>query len=204
METLLYWLGVAAVGFSALTGALDAGRKKMDLVGVIMVGLATALGGGTVRDVLVDRIPFWLSDQVNLIVAMATSALCFFVARSVRLPEKLFLIPDTIGLALFTVVGTQVAIQFQAPWLAATLLGVITGVLGGVIRDVLCNQVPLLFVSGELYATAAWAGALSLIALPQFGVSDIAAAWLAMAVIVSLRALAVIYKIRLPVFVERG
>lgn len=204
MDDLLYWLGIAAVGFSALTGALDAGRKQMDLVGLIMVGSATALGGGTVRDILLDRRPFWLADEMNLVVAMGTAALCFFVARRARLPPRLFLVPDAIGLALFTVVGTQIALQYSASWLAASLLGVITGVVGGVLRDVLCNEVPLLFMRGELYATAAWLGALSLLALQALGVAPVLAAWVAMALIVALRAVAVIYRIRVPTFREKG
>ena len=152
MENLLYWIGLAAVAVSALTGVLDAGRKNMDLIGAVMVGSATALGGGTVRDVLLDRKVFWISDQTYLIVALATALLIFFAVRALRLPSRRFLIPDAIGLALFTVSGTQIALEWQAPWLVASLLGVITGVVGGVLRDVLCNEVPLVFVRGELYA----------------------------------------------------
>lgn len=203
MDDLLYWLGLAAVGVSALTGALDAGRKQMDIVGLVMVGLATALGGGTVRDILLDRRPFWLADELNLVVAMSTAALCFIVARRWRLPPRLFLVPDAIGLALFTVVGTQIALQYSTSWLAASLLGVTTGVVGGVLRDVLCNEVPLLFMRGELYATAAWIGALTLLALQAMGVSPVLAAWVAMALIIALRAVAVIYKIRVPTFREK-
>lgn len=199
MADMLYWLGVAAVGFSALTGALDAARKQMDVVGLVMVGLVTALGGGTVRDLLLGRPPFWLADQRHLVVALLTSALCFPLARRQTPLSRLFLIPDAIGLALFTVLGTQIALHHGAPWLAASLLGVITGVLGGVLRDVLCNEVPLLFLRGELYATAAWLGALTLLALQALGVSPVLATWGAMTLIVVVRALAVIYKISVPI-----
>src|SRR5690606_13468360 len=129
MEFLLYWVGLAAVAVNALTGVLDAGRKQMDLVGVVMVGTATALGGGTVRDILLQRPVFWLSDQLYLVVALAMTLIIFFAVRGLRLPPRLFLIPDAIGLALFTVVGTQISLQAGAPWLAASLLGVITGVV---------------------------------------------------------------------------
>ena len=124
-------------------------------------GCATALGGGTVRDVLLDRTVFWISDQTYLLVAIVTTLVIFFAVRGLKLPQRLFLIPDAIGLALFTIAGTQIALQWHAPWLVASLLGVITGVVGGVLRDVLCNEVPLIFVRGELYASAAWAGALA-------------------------------------------
>lgn len=203
MTDLLYWIGLAAVAVSALTGVIEAGRKRMDVIGVVMVGCATALGGGTVRDVLLDRAVFWISNQSYLIVALATTLATFFAVRGLRLSPRLFLVPDAIGLALFTVAGTQIALELQAPWLAASLLGVITGVVGGVLRDVLCNDVPLIFVRGELYASAAWAGALALIGLQAAGVSAVAAAWSAMAVILALRLAAIAFRITLPIYSER-
>jgi uncharacterized membrane protein YeiH len=203
MESLLYWIGLAAVAVNALTGVLDAGRQKMDLVGVVMVGCATALGGGTVRDILLDRQVFWIGDQTYLIAALATTVLTFFAVRGLRLPPQLFLIPDAIGLALFTIVGTQVALAWQAPWLVATLLGVITGVVGGVLRDVLCNQVPLIFVRGELYASAAWAGALVLVGLQALGVPALISAWVGMAVVLAARLLAMAFRITLPTYTEK-
>jgi uncharacterized membrane protein YeiH len=203
MEFLLYWLGLAAVAVNALTGVLDAGRKQMDLVGVVMVGTATALGGGTVRDILLQRPVFWLSDQIYLVVAVATTLIIFFAVRGLRLPQRLFLIPDAIGLSLFTVVGTQISLQAGAPWLAASLLGVITGVVGGVVRDVLCNEVPLIFVRGELYATAAWIGSIALIGLQSLGVSAIIAAWAGMATVLAVRLAAMAFKITLPTYSSR-
>jgi uncharacterized membrane protein YeiH len=203
MEILLYWIVLAAVAVNALTGVLDAGRKNMDLVGVVMVGTATALGGGTVRDVLLQRPVFWLSEQIYLVVAVATTLVVFFAVRGLRLPPRLFLIPDAIGLALFTIVGTQIALQWQAPWLAASLLGVITGVVGGVVRDVLCNEVPLVFVRGELYVTAAWMGAMALIGLQSLGVSPVAAAWAGMATVLVIRLAAMAFRITLPTYSSR-
>ena len=203
MENLLYWVGLAAVAVFALTGVLDAGRKNMDLVGVVMVGTATALGGGTVRDVLLQRPVFWLSDQVYLVVALATTLIIFFAVRGLRLPPRLFLIPDAIGLALFTIVGTQIALEWNAPWLAASLLGVITGVVGGVVRDVLCNEVPLVFVRGELYVSAAWLGTLVLIGLQALAVSPVIAAWAGMATVLGLRLAAMAFRITLPTYSER-
>jgi uncharacterized membrane protein YeiH len=203
MDNLLYWIVLAAVAVNALTGVLDAGRKNMDLVGVVMVGTATALGGGTVRDVLLQRPVFWLGEQVYLIVAVATTLVIFFAVRGLRLPPRLFLIPDAIGLALFTIVGTQIALQWQAPWLAASLLGVITGVVGGVVRDVLCNEVPLVFVRGELYVTAAWIGAMVLIGLQALGVSPVASAWVGMATVLAIRLAAMAFRITLPTYSSR-
>ncbi len=203
VDTLLYWVGMAAVAVNAVTGVLDAGRKQMDLIGALLVAVATALGGGTVRDLLLDRNVFWVVDQTYLIVAVAGGLLTFFIARTLPLPPRLFLIPDAIGLALFTVVGTQLAVQWHVPWLAASLMGVITGVVGGVLRDILCNDVPLVFLKGELYATAAWLGALLLIVLQALNVSPVASAWAAMSFIFALRLLAIRFRITLPAFRQR-
>ena len=203
MEMLMYWAGLSAVAVNALTGVLDAGRKQMDLIGVMMVGAATALGGGTVRDVLLGRPVFWIADQVYLVVALATTLVIFFAVRGLRIPPRLFLIPDALGLALFTIVGTQIALAWEAPWLVASLLGVITGVVGGVLRDVLCNEVPLIFVRGELYASAAWAGALGLVALQALGVSPVIAAWAGMAIVLGVRLAAMAWRISLPTYTER-
>ncbi|NWG86376.1 MAG: trimeric intracellular cation channel family protein [Hydrogenophilaceae bacterium] len=203
MENLLYWTGLAAVAVNALTGVLDAGRKHMDLVGVVMVGMATALGGGTVRDILLQRPVFWLSDQTYLFAALATTLFVFFALRRLELPPKLFLIPDAVGLALFTIVGTQIALDWHAPWLAASLLGMITGVVGGVLRDVLCNEVPLIFVRGELYASAAWVGALVLIGLQALSVSAVIAAWAGMAAVLGIRLAAMAFRITLPTYSAR-
>jgi uncharacterized membrane protein YeiH len=203
MENLLYWAGMLAVAVNALTGVLDAGRKNMDLIGVVMVGAATALGGGTVRDILLQRPVFWISDQVYLLVALATTLVVFFAVRGLRLPPRLFLIPDAIGLALFTVVGTQIALEWNAPWLVASLLGMITGVVGGVLRDVLCNEVPLVFVRGELYASAAWMGALVLVFLQALAVSPVIAAGVGMATVLGVRLVAMAFRITLPTYSAR-
>lgn len=200
MDALLYWVGMAAVAVSALTGVLDSSRKQMDLIGALLVGIATALGGGTIRDLLLDRNVFWVVDQAYLIAALGTGLVTFFVARSLPLPPRLFLIPDAIGLALFTIVGTQISLQWHAPWLVASLMGVITGIVGGVLRDILCNDVPLVFLKGELYATAAWTGALTMIALQESGLSSVMASWIGMSVVLMLRLLAMRYHITLPAF----
>ena len=200
MDALLYWVGMAAVAVNALTGVLDSSRKQMDLIGALLVGIATALGGGTIRDLLLDRNVFWVVDQAYLIAALGTGLITFFIARAFLLPPRLFLIPDAFGLALFTIVGTQVSLQWHTPWLVASLMGVITGVVGGVLRDILCNDVPLVFLKGELYATAAWVGALALIGLQEMGLPSVTASWLAMAIVLILRLLAMRFQITLPAF----
>lgn len=203
LDTLLYTIAIAAVAVNASSGVLEAGRRPFDLFGMVVVALAAALGGGSLRDVLLDRTVFWIADQTYLIAAIAAGLATFTLVRLVRLPAKLFLLPDAIGLALFTVSGTQAALSVGAPWLVASLMGVVTGVFGGILRDMLCNEVPLVF-TGELYATASWAGALLLVGLISY---DIPTSWAAIAggtLVLVIRLGAIMCKWRLPVFTARG
>jgi uncharacterized membrane protein YeiH len=202
IETLLYGIALAGVAVNAASGVLEAGRRPFDLFGMVVVALAAALGGGSLRDVLLDRTVFWISDQVYLLTALLAGLATFALVRYMRLPARLFVLPDAVGLALFTVSGTQAALSVGAPWLVASLMGVVTGVFGGILRDLLCNQVPLIF-NGELYAAASWAGALLLLALSAAGVS---AGWAALAggsLVLLIRLAALRYRWCLPVFTAR-
>ncbi|MBW7900075.1 MAG: trimeric intracellular cation channel family protein [Rhodocyclaceae bacterium] len=200
MVDFIYWVGMAAVAVNALTGVLEAERKEVDIIGASFVAVATALGGGTVRDLLLDRKVFWVVDQTYLITAVAVGIASFFLIRHRTVSPRWFLFPDAVGLALFTVIGTQVALQWHTPWLAASLMGVITGVFGGVVRDVLCNEVPLVMRAGELYATAAWLGALLLIGLQLAGVPEVWASGATMVFILALRMAAIRFHLTLPSF----
>lgn len=202
MTEYLYWIGMAAVAVSALTGVMEAERKEVDLIGATFVAVATALGGGTIRDLLLNRNVFWIADQAYLITAVVCGIIAFFILRQRDIPARWLLVPDAVGLALFTALGTQAALQWHAPWLAASLLGVITGVFGGVLRDVLCNEVPLVMRAGELYATAAWLGALLQIGLVEAGVHPLAASMTGMAAILLIRLGAIRYHWKLPAFSE--
>lgn len=172
------------------------------MFGVVVIALATALGGGTLRDLLLDRDIFWISDQTYLVAAMVAGMLTFFAARHLHLPAKRFLLPDAVGLALFTVLGTQKALLFGTSWLVAVTMGVITGVAGGVVRDVLCNEVPLVF-RGELYATAALAGASLLILLNVLSIDAKVAALAVMITIFAVRLAGIYWHITLPTFARR-
>jgi uncharacterized membrane protein YeiH len=194
-----YWITLVAVAVSAAAGVLEAGRKRFDLFGMLVVGLAAALGGGSVRDLLLDRGVFWVHDQTYLIVALVAAFVTFFLARRVALDPRLFLIPDALGLALYTVVGTKVALALEAPWLVASFMGVVTGVMGGILRDVLCNEEPVVF-QGTLYATAAWAGSLVLIVLYALGLTSPYAELVTGALIFLCRLAAIRWDIGLPRF----
>ncbi|MCK7500133.1 MAG: trimeric intracellular cation channel family protein [Comamonadaceae bacterium] len=202
LDQITYWIGMGAVVANAAAGVLEAGRKPIDLFGMVMVAFASALGGGTLRDLLLDRTVFWIADQTYLVAATVAAVATFALARLRRLPPNLFLLPDALGLALFTVVGTQIALHLGAPWFVASFMGVVTGVFGGIVRDVLCNEVPLVF-TGALYATVSWLGALLLLLLLHLGVGYLAAAWIAMAAIFVLRMAALRFDLQLPKFVSR-
>ena len=170
MGDLVYWIGMLAVASIAASGALEAARKPaIDLFGAVVVGLAAAVGGGTIRDLLLDRTVFWVADQTYLFVAVGAAGGASLLTRFAPLPSRLFLAADAIGLALFTVAGTRLALSQGTPWFAASFLGVVTGAFGGVLRDVLCTEIPIVF-SSELYATAAWAGAVALVLMGPTGI----------------------------------
>lgn len=200
---IVYWTGMAAVAVTALTGVLEAEKKGIDLVGVVIVGMVAALGGGTLRDLLLARRVFWIADDAYLWCGLAASLSTFVAARRVRLPANLFLVPDAVGLALFTVVGTKIALALGAGWLVASFMGVITGVFGGVLRDVLANEVPLVMRPGTWYASAAWAGALLLIGLRSLGVAEAPADAAAGFAILALRLASLRFGLTLPIFRSR-
>lgn len=195
---LIYLLDLCAVAVCAITATLEARRRELDLFGVIVIAVISGIGGGTVRDILLGRLPvYWIHNPIYVVVGMVAGTLTFFLGRRIKLPKNFFLIPDAVGLALFTVIGTSIALKFDTPWLIASLMGVITGVFGGVIRDILCNEVPLIFRT-DIYATASLAGALLLIVLDHFDVSHNRAILLAMTAIVVIRLAAIRWHIHLP------
>jgi uncharacterized membrane protein YeiH len=200
---LIYAVGMAAVAVNAASAVLETESKQMDLVGAITVGLAASLGGGTVRDVLLERQVFWLGDVGYLICGLLAVGFTFILARRVKIHPELFVLPDAIGLALFTVVGCQIALAADVHWLSASLLAVITGVVGGMLRDILVNEVPLIMRPGTLYATASWFGALTLLGSLHFGLSDAASAAVGGVVVLGLRLAAIRYQLSLPTYKSR-
>lgn len=201
MPPLIYVLDMVGVAVFAISGALAAGKKKLDLIGVLVLALVTAVGGGTTRDLLLDRHPiFWLQDGNYLFVILASALLTVAVARWHRPHRGAMLVADALGLALFSVVGAQIAERQGMPAVAAVLLGTVTGSAGGVVRDVLSGEVPALFQGGNLYATASIAGLSAYFVLEELGIARGRASLVAMAVIVLLRFAAIRWELRLPVF----
>ncbi|MFG1300797.1 trimeric intracellular cation channel family protein [Xanthobacter sp. V3C-3] len=155
METadLLKVLYIVAIVAEAMTAALAAGRREMDWVGVCLLGSVTALGGGSVRDVLLGRHPLsWVEHPEYLLITCGAALATIAVARFMRHLRHVFLFLDAVGLVVFTVIGCNVAMSLDMPVVVVIAAGMITGCVGGVLRDVLCADVPLLF-RAELYGT---------------------------------------------------
>jgi uncharacterized membrane protein YeiH len=198
MLDLLSMLGVAVF---AASGAIAAGRKNFDWLGVVVIALVTAAGGGTLRDLLLDRHPiFWVQDPSHLTVILVASALTLAYVRFRKPPRASLAVADALGLALFSIGGAQVAEAKGLPALTIIVMGTITGSAGGVLRDVLSGEVPLLFRQTELYATAAIAGIGAYLAAQAVGLGIEPASYLGMGVVAGLRFAAIRWNLRLPVF----
>jgi uncharacterized membrane protein YeiH len=195
----LYWITLVAVIVSSASGVLKAGFKQFDLFGVIIIAIATGLGGGSLRDLLLDRAVFWINDQVFFIASLGSAVTIFIVARLTVISPRLFLVADAAGLATFGVAGTLVSLMVGAPWLVASFMGVMTGTMGGIFRDVLCNEPPVVFQS-PLYATVSWGGSLTFIGLLYLQTDVTFAAVFAGLGIFATRLLAISFNISLPRF----
>jgi len=195
----LYWITLFAVIVSSASGVLIAGFKQFDLFGVIIIAVATGLGGGSLRDMLLDREVFWIRDQVFFIASLGSAVLIFIAARIITISPRFFLIPDAAGLATFGIAGTLVSLTVGAPWLVASFMGVMTGTMGGIFRDVLSNERPVVFQS-PLYATVTWGGSLLFIGLIYLEQNVTVAAVIAGSSIFIARLLAIRYNISLPRF----
>ena len=197
MRHALELLGVAVF---AVSGVLAAGRKGLDVVGVAVIAIVTAVGGGTLRDLLLDRHPtFWIADTTYLWVILGATAVTLGYVRFWIATRRALLVADALGLAFFTIAGVQIAEQAGVSDLIAVLMGTITGVAGGVLRDVLTAEIPLVMRPGRLYATAAIVGAASYVLLVRWGIAPDAAAVVGMAAIAGLRLAAILWRLELPV-----
>lgn len=198
---MLYLLDLLGVAVFSISGALAAGRKQLDLLGVVVVAVATAIGGGTIRDVLLDRHPiFWIDRPSYLVVATSAALFTIVFVRFRRPPHDSLQIADALGLALFAVSGAQIAEHEGLRAVIVVLMGTITGVAGGVVRDVLSAEIPLILRRGNLYASAAIAGATAYLLLERLGLARQPAALLGMATVAALRFAAILWGLRLPVF----
>jgi uncharacterized membrane protein YeiH len=197
---MLYYFDLAGVAVFAASGVLAARDRDLDLLGVIAVAAITAIGGGTLRDLLLNRHPiFWVTDTWYVVVIIASALLTVAYVRVRPPPGATLLVADALGLALFALSGAQLAEAAQCPPLIVVLMGTMTGVTGGVLRDVITARIPLI-LRREIYATAAIAGVSVYLALDALGVSRGPAFGTGMIVVVTLRLLAIRWGLHLPVF----
>jgi uncharacterized membrane protein YeiH len=168
----------------------------MDILGFVMIGTITGIGGGTTRDLLLGRTVWWTHDPLELVLCIVASLVTFFFIKSDITRRKGMIWSDTLGLSVFGVVGCHVALEFGAPFFIAVVMGMVTATGGGVIRDLITNTQPMI-VSGQVYATAALLGSLSYATLRHLGVHEIAAELMACLAAFSLRASAIVFDIRM-------
>jgi uncharacterized membrane protein YeiH len=200
-QTILLWLSVLAYIAQAMTAALAAGRRSMDWVGVCLLGSITALGGGSVRDMLLSHYPLaWVKEPWLLALTVGGAATAIALARIIHHLRIVFLVLDAIGLVVFTIAGCEVALQMNQPLAIVIIAGMITGCVGGVLRDVLCNDVPLLFRS-ELYASVSVVTGALYVAALRSGLNGEIATALAFAVGITFRLLAIRFRWEMPKFV---
>jgi uncharacterized membrane protein YeiH len=198
MRHLLDYAGAAVF---AISGALAAGRKSLDLLGVIVIALMTSTGGGTIRDLLLDRHPvFWIAEPAYLVVVIVTALLTVPVVRFRQPPVGALQIADAFGLAFFAISAAELVEARHEPAIIVVMMATISSVFGGVLRDIMCAEIPLILRKGNIYATAVIAGTMLYVALESFGIERWIAEVAGMVAIASLRLAAIVWGLSLPVF----
>jgi len=196
---LVHFFDVAAAVVFAVSGALAASRKGMDMVGFMWLAVVTGVGGGTVRDLILDVPVFWVQNPVYVSACLLTAVVMHFVAPLVESRYRTLLWFDAFGLALVTIAGTVKALDLGASALVAIVMGVVTGSVGGIVRDTL-GHIPSILLRHEIYVTASVLGACACVALDALGPSRLVAMAAGFLVIFSVRGLAIHFGWSLPVF----
>ena len=201
LTTLQVVVESAATIAFAFSGILAAARKRLDAVGVCVVTGLAAFGGGTLRDILLDRRPFfWIEHAFWLwiLLGLSLASMLFLREKHFRITEKAMLWPDALGLGLFTAAGTQIALDSEWPALAAVLMGMVTATFGGVLRDIVCNEIPVTFRDHRPYAACAFFGGWAVIAAHRLEAEQWLVLGAGVLVTLFLRALALFFDLRLP------
>ena len=202
-DTALQLLDYAAVAVFAVTGALVASRSQLDIVGFIFIACLTATGGGTTRDAILDRTVFWVADPVILAVASVAAVAVFFTAHLLESRYRALLWIDAFALAVAVPAGVAAAQASGQGWPIVLVMGMVTGCLGGLMRDVVCNEVPLVLKQGELYVTCAFAGAGVAVLAGLAGASEMTGLAACGVTVLVLRAGSLAFGWRLPVYRPR-
>lgn len=198
--TIFYVLDILGTIAFAISGALVAMNKKMDPFGVFIIAFVTAVGGGTLRDVLIGRQPvIWMTDISYIFLIGFAVLIAILFRKKLRYLQKSLFLFDTIGLGIFTITGTEIGINANFHPIISIALGTMTACFGGVIRDILCNEVPILFRK-EIYATACIFGSILFIVLYKFNIDQTIVYILTSLTVIAIRLVAVKYKLSLPTF----
>jgi uncharacterized membrane protein YeiH len=195
---LLYVFTLLGVAVFACSGALAAGRRNFDPIGVAVLAMVTATGGGTIRDVLLDRTVFWISDPTHILVCLTAGAATWIWVRFFQPPDRALQVADAMGLALFGVAGAQIAESLGSGPTIIVLMGAITGCAGGLLRDVLTAEVPLLFRKSELYVTTCVVGLAIYVLLRRAEIDADVAGTFGSVTIFALRLASIRWNITLP------
>jgi uncharacterized membrane protein YeiH len=198
--SLLDGLDYASVAVFALTGALAASRSQLDIVGFIFIACLTAVGGGTLRDMILNREVFWVADPTMLAVATLAAVTVFFTAHRLESRYGTLLWLDACALAVAVPAGVAVAYAAGQGWPVVLVMGMITGCMGGLLRDIVCNEVPLVLKQGELYVTCAFAGSLGAVLARGAGLSAGLSLAICAALVLTLRAGSLTFGWRLPIY----
>ena len=198
MNEIINYIGILGAFTLAISGAIVAMRKKFDPFGVLIIAFVTAVGGGTLRDVLITgKNVFWLEQTSYIYFVVAGTVFAVIFRSKLEHIMKPLLVFDAIGLGLYTIAGVQIGLEFDLSLINCIILGVITGSFGGVIRDILVNEVPVIFKK-EIYATVSIAGAMAYLLLKKLGVVDPILQIVPVLFIIGVRLLVIYYKISLP------
>ncbi|MCL1629318.1 trimeric intracellular cation channel family protein [Roseibaca sp. V10] len=202
--TFLQGLDLTAVFIFGLTGALAASRAQLDIVGFVFLACLTAVGGGTLRDVVMGRdTVFWVAEPLMILSATAAAVLVFFTAHLLESRLRALEWLDALALAVAVPAGVGLALSMNAPWVVVAIMGVATGTFGGLMRDVVCNELPLILKKGELYATAALIGAVVALTGVALGLSSSLALLVCGLSTFALRAGSLLFGWCLPVYRSR-
>lgn len=197
---LLHVIYLIAITAEGMSGALAAGRRNMDMFGVALIAFVTALGGGTVRDILLGNYPVtWTQHSAYIYLTIGAGLLTMLIARFMHRLYTVFLVLDAMGLIAFTIIGCSVAQRMDYSSEVIVMAGMITGIFGGILRDILCNRTPMV-LQKELYASVSLIAALLYLHLPDLGVSEDITILVAFAVGLTIRLSAIYWKWSLPVF----
>lgn len=202
--TIFHFLDLLGTAAFAISGALFAMNKKMDPFGVFIIAFVTAVGGGTLRDILIDRNPVaWMDDITYVYVIFASVVFAIIFRKKISYLSKSLFLFDTIGLGIFTIIGTEIGVQQNLHPIISVSLGMLTATFGGVIRDTLSNEIPLIFHK-EIYATACIIGSVTFLILNQFHINQDIVYILTTLMVIVVRLIVVKFKLKLPTFYSKS